>query len=66
MRRERYSRGRFVARGRILIPTTPLTPSRPRSATPSSKTRIPLLAVRHRLPVEIQQDDELSEKSRLH
>ena len=43
MRRERDSRGRFVARGRRLIPTTLLTPSRPRSATPSTQTRIPFL-----------------------
>ena len=48
MRRERDSRGRFVARGRILIPTTLLTPPRPRSATPPSQTHIPFL--KHRLP----------------
>ena len=39
MRRERDSRGRFI-RGRSLIPTTPLTPPRPRSSTPPTQTHI--------------------------
>lgn len=50
MHRERDSRGKFISRGRISIPTSPLTPARPRSATPSTHTRIPSLAGRHRLP----------------
>ena len=40
MHRERDSRGRFI-RGRSLIPTTPLTPPRPRSITPPYQTHIP-------------------------
>ena len=50
MCRERDSRGRFVARGRSLIYTTPLTPPRPRSATPPYQTHIPFFTSRHRLP----------------
>ena len=50
MHRERYYMGRFVARCRRLIPTTPLTPSRPCSTTPSTQTHIPVLAGRHRIP----------------
>ena len=49
MRRERDSRGRFIARGRSLIPITPLTPPRPRSSTPPSQTHIPYFTG-HRLP----------------
>ena len=41
MSRERDSMVRFIARGRSLIPTTPLTPPRLRSDTPPSKTHIP-------------------------
>jgi len=50
MHRERDSRGRFVSRGRSSILTSPLTPTRPRSVTPSSKIRIPSFSGRHRLP----------------
>ena len=49
MHRERDSRGRFIVRGGSLIPTTPLTPPRSRSATPPSQTHIPYFT-RHRLP----------------
>ena len=49
MHRERDSRGRFIATGRSLIPTTPLTPPRPRSITPPSQTHIPY-CIGHRLP----------------
>ena len=49
MRRDRGSRGRFIARGRSLIPTTPLTPPRPRSSTPPTQTHIPYYSG-HRLP----------------
>ena len=50
MRRERDFRGRFIARARSVIPATPLTPPRPRSATPPSQTHIPFFTTRHRLP----------------
>ena len=48
MCRERDSRGRFIARGRSLIPTSPLTPPRLRSDTPPSQTHIPYFTS-HRL-----------------
>ena len=61
MHREKYSRGRFVGRGKSLIPTSPITPPQPRSATPSTQTHIPSIAGRHRLPellrYEIQPKD---------
>lgn len=40
MRRKRDSRGRFIARGGISIPTTPPTPPRLRRDTPPSQTHI--------------------------
>ena len=49
MHRERDSRSRFIARGKSLIPKTPLTPPRPQSDTPPSQTHIPYFT-RHRLP----------------
>ena len=49
MHRQRDFRGRFIARGKSLIPTTPLTPPRPRSVTPPSQTHIPYFT-RHRHP----------------
>ena len=49
MRRDRDSRGRFVGRGRSLIPTNPLTPPRFRDSTPPTQTRIPFRG-RQRLP----------------
>jgi len=50
MHRERDFRDRFVSRGRSSVPTSPLIPPRPHSATPFNHTRIPPLAGRHRLP----------------
>ena len=41
MRRERDSRGRFIARGRSSIPTTPLTPPRIRRDTPPAQAHTP-------------------------
>ena len=41
MHRERDSRGRFIARGRSSIPTTPPTPPRTRKDTPPSQTHTP-------------------------
>ena len=41
MRRERDSRGRFIARGKSSIPTTPPTPPRLRRYTPPSQAYIP-------------------------
>jgi len=46
MHRERDSRGRFIARGRGSIPTTPPTPPRTRKDTPPSQTHTP----NHRTP----------------
>ena len=60
MRRERDSRGRFI-RGRSLIPTTPLTPPRPRSSTPPTQTHIPYYTG-HRLP-EVSRSDIPSGRS---
>ena len=50
MHRERDSRGRFVGRGRSLIPTSSLTPPRSHSATRPTKTRSPSIAGQYRLP----------------
>jgi len=50
MHRERDSRGRFVGKDRSLIPTSSLTPPRPRSATPSAQTHIPSIVGIHKLP----------------
>ena len=58
MRRERDSRGRFIARGRSLIPTTPLTPPRLRSDTPPSQTHIPYFTS-HRLPEVLRSEIQL-------
>jgi len=44
--RERDSRGRFIARGRSSIPTTPPTPPRTRKDTTPSQTHTPS----HRTP----------------
>ena len=41
MCRERDSRGRFIARGRSSIPTTPPTPPRLRRDTPPSQAHTP-------------------------
>ena len=41
MHRERESRGRFIARGRSSIPTTPPTPPRVRKGTPPSQNHTP-------------------------
>ena len=41
MHRERDLRDIFVGRGKILIPTTSLTPTQPRSAIPPIQTQIP-------------------------
>ena len=60
MRRERDSRGRFI-RGRSLIPTTPLTPPRPRSSTPPTQPHIPYYTG-HRLP-EVSRSDIQSGRS---
>ena len=60
MRSERDPRGRFV-RGRSLIPTTPLTPPRPRSNTPPTQTHIPYYTG-HRLP-EVSRSDIPSGRS---
>lgn len=49
MRRDRDSSGRFVGRGRSLIPTNPLTPPRFRDSTPPTQTRIPFIG-RQKLP----------------
>lgn len=46
MHRERDSRGRFIARGRRSIPTTPPTPPRTRRDTPPSQAHTPS----HRTP----------------
>ena len=46
MHRERDSRGRFIARDRSSIPTTPPTPPRIRKDTPPSQTHTP----NHRIP----------------
>ena len=50
MHKERDSRGRFISRVAISIPTSPLNSARPRSATPYTNTHIPSFAGRHRLP----------------
>lgn len=64
MHMERDSRGRFISRCRSLIPTSPLTPPWPRSATPSTQSHIPSIAGRHRLlevhRYEIQPKDSLN------
>ena len=61
MHRERDSRVRFVSRGLSSIPTSPLTPPQPRSATPSIQTHITSILAIHRLPevlrYEIQPKD---------
>ena len=46
MHRERDSRGIFIARGKISIPTTPPTPPRTRRETPPSQAHTPS----HRTP----------------
>lgn len=48
MHRERDYRGRFVGRGKSLIPTSSLTPPRPRSATPPTQTLIPSFSGKHK------------------
>ena len=58
MHRERDSRGRFIARGRSLIPTTPPTPPRVRKDTPPSDTH----TTSHRIP-GIQGEETQSEES---
>ena len=45
MHRERDSRGRFIARGRSSIPTTPPTPPIVRKDTPPSQTHTPSLRI---------------------
>lgn len=50
MHRKRDYRGRFVGRGKTLIPTSSLTPPWPRSATPPTQTHIPSFASKHKLP----------------
>jgi len=54
MHRERDSRGRFIARGRSSIPTTPPTPLRTRKHTPPSQTHTPSHRTPRILGVEIQ------------
>ena len=63
MRRERDSRGRFIVRGRSLIPATPLTPLRPQSATPPSQTHIPFFTTRHRLPEVLRSEIQAGDSS---
>jgi len=50
MHRERDSRGRFVGRGKFLIPTSSLTPPLPCSATPPTQTHIPSFVGKHKIP----------------
>jgi len=61
MCRKRDSRGRFISIGRSSIPTSPLIPPRPHSATPPTKNHIPSFASRLKLPkvhrYEIQSKD---------
>ena len=54
MHRERDSRGRFIARGRSSIPTTPPTPPRTRKDTPPSQTHTPSHRTAEILRAEIQ------------
>jgi len=65
MHRERDSRGRFVGRGKSFIPTSSLTPSRPRSATPPTQTHITSFTGKHKLcevlKSEIQTRDSSTE-----
>ena len=58
MRRERDSRGRFIARGRSSIPITPHTPPRLRRDTPPSETHIPHFTS-HRLPEVLRSEIQL-------
>jgi len=64
MHRERYSRGRFIARGSSSIPTTPPTPPRTRRDTPPSKTH----TASHRTPeilgVEIKSKESLTSSTK--
>jgi len=46
---EKDSRGKFVGRGKSLMPTTSLTPPQPRIATSPTQTRIPSIAGKHKL-----------------
>ena len=57
MHRERDSRGRFIARGRSSIPTTPPTPPRTRRDTPPSQSHTP----NHRTPEIIRSEIQLKE-----
>lgn len=61
MYRERDSRGRFLGRGKSLIPTLSLTPPRPHSTTPPTQTNIPSFVGKHKhlevLKSEIQPRD---------
>ena len=50
MHRERDFGGIFVGKGKILIPTSSLTPPWPRSTTPPTQTCIPSFAGKHKLP----------------
>ena len=50
MHMERDSRDIFVSRGKILIPTSSLTPPWPRSTTSPTQTHIPSFAGKHKLP----------------
>jgi len=58
MCRERDSKGRFIARGRSSIPTTPPTPPRLRRDTPPSQTHIPHFTS-HRLPKVLRSEIQL-------
>jgi len=64
MHKERDSRGRFIARGRSSIPTTPPTPPRTRSDTTTHQAHTPS----HRTPnitgVEIQSKESLTSSTK--
>ena len=49
MHRESDSRGIFVGRGKILIPTSSLTPPQAHSATPPTQTHIPSFSGKRKL-----------------
>lgn len=65
MHRERDSRGRFIARGGISIPTTPPTPPRTRKDTPPYQTHTPNHKTPKILGVEIQSKESPTSSTKL-
>ena len=65
MHRERDLRGRFIARGRSSIPTTPPTPTRTRKDTPPSQTHTPSHITPEIPGVEIQSKESPTSSTKL-